>query len=45
VPGFSGDGGQATTARLREPYNVAFSAAGDLYVVDTLNNRVRQVVR
>jgi sugar lactone lactonase YvrE len=45
VPGFSGDGGPANAARLREPYGVAFDAAGNLYVIDTLNNRIRQVVR
>ena len=45
VLGFSGDGGPATAARLRAPYDVTFDAAGDLYVVDTFNNRVRRVAR
>ena len=43
--GFSGDGGPATAARLHDPYDVTFDSAGDLFVVDTLNNRVRRVVR
>ena len=42
-PGFSGDGGPATEAKLRRPYGLAFDLAGDLYVVDTVNNRIRRV--
>ena len=44
-PGFAGDGDRASTARLREPYGVAFDGEGNLYVVDTQNNRIRRVVR
>jgi sugar lactone lactonase YvrE len=40
-PGFSGDDGPAKAAQLREPYGLAFDSTGDLYVVDTLNNRIR----
>ncbi|GIW41420.1 MAG: hypothetical protein KatS3mg076_1997 [Candidatus Binatia bacterium] len=42
-PGFSGDGGPATAARLDRPFGVAFDAAGDLYIADTYNGRVRKV--
>ncbi|MCH8266466.1 MAG: hypothetical protein IH846_03000, partial [Acidobacteria bacterium] len=41
--GFSGDGGQATDAELARPADVAVNAAGDLYIADTDNNRVRKV--
>jgi sugar lactone lactonase YvrE len=43
-PGFSGDNGPAKDARLREPYGLAFDSVGDLYIVDTINNRIRRVV-
>ena len=41
--GFSGDGGQATSAQLNFPFGVAVDAQGSLYVGDQLNNRVRKV--
>jgi DNA-binding beta-propeller fold protein YncE len=43
VRGFSGDRGPATEARLNRPYGVAFDAAGDLYIADTYNQRIRRV--
>ncbi len=45
TPGFSGDGGQATTAQLREPNGVAVDAAGNLFIADSVNNRIRKVTR
>lgn len=42
-PGFSGDGGPATAASLNEPMNVATSPAGDLFIADSRNNRIRRV--
>ena len=43
VQGFSGDGGLALSARFHGPYGVAVDAAGDVYVADTYNNRVRKI--
>ncbi|HEX4338592.1 MAG TPA: hypothetical protein VH062_21955 [Polyangiaceae bacterium] len=41
--GFSGDDGPAKKAQLREPYGLAFDEKGDLYVIDTINNRIRRI--
>lgn len=41
--GFSGDGGPATKARLDEPYGLALDKAGNVFIVDRLNGRVRRV--
>jgi uncharacterized protein (TIGR03437 family) len=40
---FSGDGGLATSASLYQPQGLTFDSAGNLFVADTLNNRVREV--
>jgi uncharacterized protein (TIGR03437 family) len=40
---FSGDGGPAVWASLNQPYGVAVDAAGDLFLADRSNNRVRKV--
>jgi sugar lactone lactonase YvrE len=42
--GFSGDGGKAVSAQLSSPDNVAVDAAGNLYIADAGNFRVRKVV-
>ena len=41
--GFSGDGGKATRARLNMPFHCDLDGAGNLYIVDTDNNRIRKV--
>ena len=41
--GFSGDGGPATSASLANPAGVALDAAGNLFIADGSNNRVRKV--
>jgi uncharacterized protein (TIGR03437 family) len=41
--GFSGDGGTATSAQLFDPLGLAVDAAGNLYIADAGNYRVRKV--
>jgi hypothetical protein len=41
--GFAGDGGPATSAELKVPYGVAVDSAGNAYIADAQNNRVRMV--
>ena len=41
--GYSGDGGAATNARLANPLGVAVDAAGNVYIADQNNGRIRRV--
>lgn len=41
--GYSGDGGPATKAKLREPYEVRFDEAGHMFFVEMKNHLVRRV--
>ncbi len=41
--GYNSDGITATTAQLNAPYGIAVDSAGNLYIGDTGNNRVRMV--
>jgi trimeric autotransporter adhesin len=43
--GFSGDGGQATSARLLFPTNIVVDGFGNLIIADTENHRIRRVDR
>ncbi len=41
--GYAGDGGPASSAELNSPFGVVVDPSGNLFVVDSYNNRVRQV--
>ncbi|MBI6545856.1 MAG: hypothetical protein HY692_03620, partial [Cyanobacteria bacterium NC_groundwater_1444_Ag_S-0.65um_54_12] len=43
LAGYSGDGGPATSARLGGANGIALDAAGNLYIADTGNYRIRKV--
>lgn len=42
-PGYSGDGGPATEARLRSPAGLVVDDAGSLYIADETGHRIRKV--
>ena len=42
VQGFSGDGGAGTSAAINWPYGVAVDTAGNVYIADYGNNRIRK---
>jgi hypothetical protein len=41
VPGYSGDGGAATAAKIRDPAGVSLDLSGNVYISDNYNNRIR----
>jgi len=41
--GFSGDGGPAIKAQLKQPHSIQFDSGGDLYICDIGNHRIRNV--
>jgi trimeric autotransporter adhesin len=45
LPAYSGDGGQATSASLRNPRDVAVDASGNIYIADNNNHRIRMVTK
>lgn len=42
-PGFSGDGGPAINAEMRQPHSIALDQLGNLYICDIGNHRIRRV--
>ena len=44
TPGYSGDGGQAISAQLNTPVDVFVDSAGNLYIADFQNDRIRKVL-
>ena len=44
VWGLSGDGGAGTSAQLNDPWGVAVDSAGNVYIADTDNVRVRMLI-
>ncbi len=42
-PGFSGDGGPATEAQLKQPHSIVLDQAGNIYICDIGNHRIRKV--
>ena len=43
IPAYGGDGGPALEASMEHPIDLEFDAAGNLYIVDSYNYRVRMV--
>jgi streptogramin lyase len=43
VEGYSGDGGPGVKAQMKQPHSIAFDTAGDLFICDILNHRLRKV--
>ena len=43
VDGYAGDGGNALSAEIAYPYDVAISSSGKLYIADNANQRIRIV--
>ena len=43
TPGFSGDGGPALVARLNAPWGITTDPAGNLFIADLNNNRIRKI--
>lgn len=42
-PGYSGDGGPAASAQLKQPHSIQFDAQGNLFICDIGNHAIRKV--
>jgi hypothetical protein len=42
-PGFTGDGGLATSAKLHDPWGVYGDGLGNIFIADSTNNAIREV--
>ena len=42
-PGSTGDGGAATSAKVKSPEDVCLASNGDLYIADTANHEIRKI--
>lgn len=43
IGGYSGDGGLATLAQIKNPNAIVFDTSGNFYVADNANNRIRKI--
>lgn len=43
IAGSIGDGGPATSAQLNQPWGTTIDAAGNLYILDMMNHKIRKV--
>jgi trimeric autotransporter adhesin len=43
--GYAGDGGLATSAGLTGPFGIAVDASGNIYIADSLSDRIRMVTK
>ena len=43
IDGYSGDGGAATNAKMNCPAGLTVDSAGNLFITDVINNRIRKV--
>ena len=43
VSGYAGDGFAASTCKFADPYSVALDNAGNIYIADQSNNRIRMI--